>query len=124
MQIGNKVWLFDSNHRVYKDAEGNKTTSPLYRGYFVEKYIVGETKQSWLVGYKGNTPDDRLNIKVNKKTLTYIRSNAFDGRLYTSEEQIDQLCWINENRHKLSQKINQSNDYQKLKEIEAILNRE
>ena len=51
MQTGDKVWIFDSNNREYKDDKGNQLDRCWYRGHFVEKYIIGETKQSWIVGY-------------------------------------------------------------------------
>jgi len=78
MQIGDKVWIFDGNRRIYEDDKGNKTQNPWYRGHFVEKYIIGETKQSWIVGYKGNDIDSKTNFKANKKTLIYsIINNSY-----------------------------------------------
>ena len=122
MQIGDKVWIFDSNHRIYKDADGNKTQSPWYRGHFIERYVIGETKQSWIIGYsKGSVPDKR-DIKVNKKTLTYYhKSYGMDGKLYISEERIDQLCWMNDNQYEIINMVRNCNDYQKLRLIEGIL---
>lgn len=32
MQIGDKVWIFDSNKRIYEDEQGNKSNTCLYRG--------------------------------------------------------------------------------------------
>jgi len=123
MQIGDKVWLFDSNRRVYQDDKGNTTTSPWFRGNFTERYIVGETKRSWLVGFKGNTVEDRTNIKVDKKNLTYSITNnfGFDKKLYISEEEIDRKCWINDNHRKIIRLIEQCSDYDKLLKIQEIL---
>jgi len=123
MQIGDKVWIFDDNRRVYQDDKGNKTVSPWFRGHFVEKYIVGETKQSWLVGYKGNMLDDKTNIKVNKKNLTYSIGNNYgrNGKLYISEEEINQKCWMEENLRIIIRKVEQCTDYEKLRKIEEIL---
>ena len=123
MEIGDKVWIFDSNNRQYSDDKGNKLDRCWYRGYFVEKYIIGETKVSLIIGYKGSTPDNR-DIKVNKKTLTYIGKYGQNGKLYTSEEEINQLCWINDNQYGIFERVKRCDDYLKLKEIEAILNRE
>jgi len=67
MQIGNKVWIFDGNNREYVDDKGNKIQSPWYRGHFIERYIVGETKQSWVIGYKNSSMEDISNLKINKK---------------------------------------------------------
>ena len=124
MQVGDKVWIFDGNQRVYTDDKGNKLDSCWYRGYFVERYIIGETKVSWIIGYrKGSTPDNR-DIKVNKKTLTYARQSALNGSLYISEEEIEQDCWKHDNQYLLTEKVRKCDDYNKLKEIESILNRD
>lgn len=112
MQIGDKVWIKDENHRIYFDPEGNKLNSPWYRGYFVEYHISGETNQSWIVG----------NHKVNKKTLTYKTEPGKDGILYTSEEQIEQISWIHQNQYKIADRVKFCNDIDKLKKIEEILN--
>jgi len=122
LKIGDKVWIFDENTRKYTDEHGNKTVGTWYRGHFVEKHIIGETKVSWIIGYQGSTPDNR-DIKVNKKTLLYNRQIALDGQLYVSEEDINQHCWIHDNKHLLSRRVQDCKDYQKLKEIEEILNR-
>lgn len=124
MKIGDKVWIFDSNQRVYEDQDGNKTSRAWYRGYFVEKYIIGETKQSWIIGNQNREIDHTSNIKVNKKTLTYKRGarTSLDEKLYVSEEIINQECWIKENRCSISEAVNRCNDYDKLKKIEEILN--
>ena len=123
MQIGDKVWIFDGNRRIYKDDKGNKLNSPWYRGHFIEKYIIGETKQSWIIGYKGNEIDSGTNLKVNKKTLTYSITNNFglDRKLYISEEEINCKCWVYENRSGIIRKIEQCTDYDKLRKIEDIL---
>jgi len=123
MQIGDKVWIFDSNKRVYEDDKGNKLDNCWYRGHFREKYIIGETKQSWIIGYEGNDIDSRTNFKVNKKTLTYSITNNFglDKKLYISEEEIKRKCWVYENRSGIIRKIEQCTDYDKLRKIEDIL---
>ena len=124
MQVGDNVWIFDSNRRRYVDFKGNKLTMCWYRGHFDERYIVGETKQSWLVGYKGSLPDNRLNLKVNKKTLQYSTTNTYglDGKLYISEEEVEQTCWIHDNHYKIREKVDKCDDYEKLKKIEEIIN--
>lgn len=121
MQIGDKVWIFDSNHRQYTDDKGNKTHSPWYRGHFVERFIVGETKQSWLIGYEGSNPESRTNIKANKKTLTYKGEYGADGIIYTSEENINQRCWIHDNQFTISERVRRCNEYDKLIRIQEIL---
>jgi hypothetical protein len=124
MQIGDKVWIFDSNRRKYEDDKGNKLNRCWYRYHFIERYIIGETKQSWIVGYKDSSLADRINYKVNKKTLTYSTTNlvAHDGILYTSEEEINRKCWLNDNQYSIRERVSRCTDYEKLKKIEEILN--
>jgi len=38
MQIGDKVWIFDSNNRVCQDDNGNKLDRCRYRGHFRNDY--------------------------------------------------------------------------------------
>ena len=108
MQVGDKVWIFDSNRRRYE---------------FVEKYILGETKQSWIVGYKTASIEERSNLKVNKKTLIYSTTNtlSLDGRLYIYEEEIDRECWLNDNHYRIKELVGECKNYDKLKKIEEIL---
>jgi hypothetical protein len=123
MQIGDKVWIFDSNNRQYKDDKGNKLDRCWYRGYFKERYIIGETKQSWIIGFEKSSIEDRTNLKVNKKTLIYSTTNTcgFNGKLYISEEQVDQECWLQDNYYKIQEQVRRCRDYNKLKKIEEIL---
>lgn len=121
MQVADKVWIFDINTRRYEDDKGNKLDRCWYRGHFVEKYIVGETKQSWIVGHKEASIDNRSNLKVNKKTLTYKSNYGTDGKLYTSEEEINRACWLHDNHYRIQEQVRWCKDYDKLKKIEEIL---
>jgi len=121
MQIGNKVWIFDNNNREYVDDKGNKTQSPWYRSHFIERYIIGKIKDNWVIGYKNSSIEDKSNLKVNKKTLTYKSKYGLDGILYISEEEINRKCWVVDNHYKIQDQIMKCNDYDKLKKIEEIL---
>jgi hypothetical protein len=123
MQIGDKVWIFDSNRRRYTDDKGNKLDRCWHRGHFAERYIIGETKQSWIVGYEGPSLDNRNNLKVNKKTLTYSITNlcGLNGKLYISEEMIDKECWIQDNHYEINELVRRCRDYDKLRKIDEIL---
>jgi hypothetical protein len=112
LEVGKKVWVFDINRRVYQDEEGNKTTAPWYRGHFVEKYVIGENKTSWILG---STPD--CSIERGKK---YAKADAH-RTIITSEEEIDQRCWVKGNAYKLSELVIRCNDYETLKAIESLL---
>jgi len=124
MQIGDKVWIFDSNRRQYHDDKGNKLDRCWFKYYFKDQIILGETKQSWIVGSEYSNTDSKSNYKVNKKTLTYTYGYGHDGILYTSEEQVNQLCWMNDNHYKISEMVRNCKNYDKIRKIEEILNQE
>lgn len=112
MKIGDKVWVVDLYRRNREFG---------VRGSFVERYILGETRVSWIVGYKGWNVDHVSNIKVNKKKLTYVGQDGYMNTLYTSEEQINKHCWVQENRHKISHSVGCCYDYDTLKQIADII---
>ena len=121
MYVGDKVWIFDNNHRIYKDENGNELSSPWYRGHFVERLIIGETKASWIIGYENSKVEDKSSIKVNKKTLQYKAWNGNISTLYTCEDEIDQICWVNDNQYAISNSVSRCHDYDKLMKIKHIL---
>ena len=65
--------------------------------------------------------DHHTNIKVNKKTLTYKNSYGGESKLYTSEEEINQECWLNINHYKISQEVYDCKDYDIVKQIADII---
>lgn len=122
MQIGDKVWVFNDNKRLYKDDKGNDLDRCWYRGHFEEKYIIlGENKQNWIIGHKDLKSTDKICLKVNKKDLV-VKGYALGKKLYLSEEEIDQACWMEENKYNLLDKLRYINDYEIFKQIEKLIN--
>jgi hypothetical protein len=120
MKTGDKVWIFDSNRRIYRDNEGNKIDSPFYRSHFVERYIVGETKQSWLIGYETSSPTDRTVLRVNKKNMI-VKGHALGQHLYLSEDEIDKECWLHENKYRIIESLRYVHNYELFKAIDELL---
>lgn len=49
--------------------------SPWYRGKFIEKFIIGETRQSWILGWNMSTrPDNGFKILKSKATRAIFDS--------------------------------------------------
>lgn len=121
LEIGQKVWFFDRERRIYSLPDGTRlTSSPWFRGHFVEKYVVGENKVSYIFGNKPTTnPDDkRLTDRVKKSELK-------DGKnIYMSEKSVDEACWVHDNWGEINRKISNCEDYNKLTRILEILNEE
>jgi len=111
--IGMPVWKFDQNTRVYKKNDKGHTIGPIWREHWVRLEVVGETSRSWLVGSEWSRKDPSRAMKVPKKD--------WPGRLATSEEDIDKAAYVNDNRYRISERVQRCNDYDTLKKIEAIL---
>jgi hypothetical protein len=83
--------------------------------YYEPYKIVGETKQSWLVGYENNP------IKVNKKTMVQTGTKYTPIYFFETLEEVERREFIS-NNYKLAEQIRSCSDYGKLKKIEAVLN--
>jgi hypothetical protein len=75
MKVGSKIWIFNSDHRVYRPGSMGP---PIWREYWEEKTITGETRISWLVGPK----------KISKKDLAAGKAYG----ILASQEDVDAAC--------------------------------
>ena len=103
-KIGDPVWIFDINRRVYKDGRGG----PIWREHWVKREVTGETSRSWIVGKgweerkipkKGETPHD----------------------ICWSEEEINRRAFVEEHSYRISEKVRRVTDYDTLKKIAEIV---
>ncbi len=104
MKIGDKVWLFDTNRRIYpKDNRGMGAAvmgAPIFSEHFYQVTIDGETSRSWLIGREKFSKKDPLGI-------------------YTDEQKEDKI-WDHVNRYKIIDKIKNCS-VSKLKQINSII---
>jgi hypothetical protein len=84
--------------------------------YWEDYEVVGETKVSWLVGYKNNP------IKVDKKTLTERNMNFTPIVFVANREEMEKANYVDCQRYKIAEKVRCCTDYDTLKKIEEILN--
>lgn len=111
MKIGDVIYHFDSNHRVYrKDAKGHSTGSPIYREHWREIKVIGETSRSWLVGVDWH-PD-----KIAKKDLA---AGELHGYCLTLEE-VEKRSFVADNRHHISNIVS-GLTYDKLKAVADLI---
>lgn len=93
--LHDKVWIFDSNQRVYqKDAKGNSVGAPIYREHFRPMYIIGETRKFYILGHEPT--DDPERFAQNR----YVK----DGGVYTAQ-MVEDAIWANEHRWRISSKV-------------------
>ena len=109
--IGDKVWRFDQNRRVYaRDENGKARGGPIWREHWEPLEIIGETTRSWIIGRHG------ASVQFGDK----IAKAAWPGALALSEEDISKRAFV-EGRYSLSERVRRCTDYETLKKIEAAL---
>lgn len=109
--IGSTVWIFDSNRRVYPKPPPGKIYAeggPIWREHYGPHKIVGETRVSWVLDREGGR-------KIPKK-------RAPNSYICYSQEEIDEQCWIHENRSRISHLVNRLEDPAVLREVARLVN--
>ena len=84
MNIGDKLYTYDTNRRRYIDDKGNPARQSNPRYYWQEHTITGETAGTWLL--------DGGEYRANKRTLKVTarsRSMALDPHAFTPEQKAD-----------------------------------
>ena len=87
MTIGDTIWLFDGNHRVYTTGRH----APDYRSHWRPLPIIGETTRSWIVEPWGRA------VKVPK--TGEHRGWAF------SQAEVDDACYLDAHRWRIIEKV-------------------
>lgn len=92
--IGQTIWIYDGNHRVYEKREPGKPYAgggPIYRMSWRPQKIVGENKVSWIT---------ERGVKVRKK--------APDGRhgVAMTKQELEDAIFAHDHKHKIVDRIN------------------
>ena len=100
MKIGDTVWVFDQNHRVYEEG----ASGPVWIKHWVERRIVDETSRSWVL---------KNHLRVNKE-------NHGSGVAFSWRE-VEDHRWVNDNQYKILRRLNTMHDYDTLKAIAKMI---
>lgn len=114
MKIGDSIWYFDENYRVYPPKEPGRLYSgsgPIWREHWREIKVVGETSKSWIVGYD--------KAKISKKDVEAGTVNHHKWAL--SQAQIDDLEWVQRHRYKISRHLDGIYDPGTLRQVAALI---
>lgn len=113
--IGSTVWVFDDNSREYrKDASGRSIGGgPIYRSHWVPVTITGENRVSWLISRY-----ERFSKIAPHQTKT--TPYGFN-RVATSQQEVDDDCWINGHRASIANHIFTVNDAAILRQIATLV---
>lgn len=102
MKIGDTIWIFDTNCRVYVSADGRSSGSPIYRKYWHETKITGESARSWITAY-GKVP----------------KRGPHPKWAFTAAE-VDDDCWMRDHRYKITRMV-ESCDLPALRKVAEIV---
>lgn len=100
-QIGQRVWVFEVNRRIYSKApEGQLWSggSLIYSEHFVERAVVGETSRSWIIGDGKRPQSTWIQFKVPKGKNG---CNQHGTRVIYSDEQKDADIWLHDHRYEI-----------------------
>lgn len=105
--IGQTVYIFDINRRVYpKDDKGRSISGgPIWREHWRPEKIESETSRSWVTEF-GN--------RIPKKNP--------DPRCVTfSKAEIEEMAWVHEYRYRIVRCLEVCQEPEKVKQVAAIL---
>ena len=108
-KIGDTVWYFDENHRVYEcDETGRSRGGPIWREHWRPAEVIGETRVSWIVGTDGRFKELR------------VKKRDWPGNLALSDADIDRRAFV-EQAHLIGRRVSRCHDYDTLKAISDLL---
>jgi hypothetical protein len=120
LKVGDTVWLFDGNHRVYENDDGTKSSGAIYSKHFMPRVIEGETKQSWILQYGQKVPK-KANGEPEADTRKVTTRPGFHSVVYLTQKAKDDNIWIHMNRHVISHAVIGLTDIDMLKKVAAII---
>ena len=110
LKIGDTIWLYDQNRRVYRPKQPGEIFSsggPIYREHWRPLVIVAENSRSWITEHGNKCPK---------------KGDHFGWCI--SEKELDDDCFVNDNRHKISDKIRSVNDADLLRAVAKLIGHE
>jgi hypothetical protein len=119
MKIGDPIWRFDENRRVYPPIKPGRLYSdgpPIWREHWEKLEIRGETSRSWLVG----AAERSLNF-CKKLAKDAFVDGACPRGWALSETMIDELAWVREHGYRLGIAVQHLHDYATLRKIAQLI---
>lgn len=117
LKVGSVVWLRDENRRRYAPEKDCFGSGPIEREHYFQAEIEAETRFFFYFDKQ------KRFYRIDKRTGEFD-SNSNYGNLsgyWLTEEEIDQLAWVQSNRYKIVDRIKYCNDYQLLNQIADLI---
>jgi hypothetical protein len=128
LRIGSRIWIYNSNLRVYHKGDGMGARGTIYREHFERYVIVGESRVSWFAMSKRTVekhkpkewPDLCKRIpwmidKLPKRNIPPYR------RVCLTDRELDLACWLDEHRYKIISSLERAADPELILKIAEII---
>lgn len=107
LKIGQTIYIFDENHRIYKDS----SSAPIYREHFRPYTIISETTNEFICNSR----------KINKRSGLFKHTPKFKPVKIYTELKMNDNVWEQDNRYKIIDIIKRT-DIATLKTIAKLIN--
>jgi hypothetical protein len=108
MKVGDPIWIFDNNRRVYPPTtrkNRNFGSSPIWREHWHRQIVVSETRLSWVTNFGKKVPKRGRDM----------------GAVAFSEREIDERCYIHEHGRQIGNLVREIEDYTTLRAIAELI---
>lgn len=112
LQVGDTIWVFDDNHRVYtKPQKGRAWGKIIWREHWVPRTIIGETRVSFEYATRGG----------RKREGTIPKRGPLPSNIALSQQHIDEYEWVNRHKYRLSRDVERITDPATLRKVAEII---
>jgi hypothetical protein len=113
MKLGDTLYRFDGNRRVYREGGAFGGGGPIYREHFEPLKIVGENRMSWIL---------ERGWKVRKSDLKgEAESFQYGGRGFFTAEGMELDIWLHDHKHRIVAYIERQATPTQLKQIAELI---
>lgn len=99
IKIGDTLFRFDANRRIYRDRSFSGGGAPIYREHFEPLKIIGETRKSWIL---------ERDWKASKKDLKSAESMQYGGRGFFTAQGMEDDIWLHDHLYRVKAKLDQA----------------
>ncbi len=109
VEVGSTVWVYDGNHRVYKEGRGG----PVWREHWVPRKIAAATTRSWVM--------DRALWVVGKDVWKIPKHGPSPWWVMFSQAQVDDAVWVHEHANRISEAVQAEKTPSVLRQIAQLV---
>lgn len=107
--VGQRVWIFDENSREYSSpAKGRTFGDLIYESHFVAMMVYSIEKRVYVIGtMSGNL----------KKRISFAKAE----KLHRTDQEKQDMCFVDEHRYRLARFIDACRDASILRSVAKVI---